>query len=164
MPQGPLIVYTDGSAIDNGTRHCRAGIGCYWPALKHLNVFAPCKETEYTPTNNRAEYRAMLQACKTADEVDPGFTKQLHVFTDSKLLVRTWNDPAYMKRWQRKGWRLTDGGPVKNLDLVKQLWQLKQGQRSIKVTWVPRHKNEKADQLAKKGSKAAQKAGNSKRY
>jgi ribonuclease HI len=67
-----------------------------------------------------------------------------------------------MERWQRQGWRLTDGGTVKNLDLVKRLWQHKQGQRTIKVIWIPRWKNEEADQLAKQGSRAAKSAGKGK--
>jgi ribonuclease HI len=106
----------------------------------------------------------MLHACQTANEIDPECTKPLHIKTDSKLLANTWNLPSWMERWQQQGWCKADGRAVMNLDLVKQLWKHKQGQRTIKVMWISRWKNEEADQLAKQGSSAAMRAGKGERY
>lgn len=57
----------------------------------------------------------------------------------------------WISSWKKKGWKLADGKPVKNVDLWQTLDELNQTHK-IKYTYVPGHKghpeNEKCDQLA----------------
>jgi len=148
LPDGPLVVYTDGSALDN----CKAGIGVVFPALPLLDVSAP------VPGHGSsiiAELAAMEHACRMADDVDPEGEKALEVNTDSHSLI---DAVQQLDFWKNNGWRKASGGMVKNLDLVQKLWQHAQ-RRSFIMKYVKGHSgnkwNEKADRLAREGAEAA---------
>jgi ribonuclease HI len=70
------------------------------------------------------------------------------IYSDSHLCVQTYND--WMERWAAQGWRRRTG-PVENLDLVQELYQLKQQCPQVRVAWIPAHRglrwNEYVDEL-----------------
>jgi ribonuclease HI len=53
--------------------------------------------------------------------------------------------------WERNGWKRKTG-PIKNLDLVKRLYQLCRSRRELQLRWIQAHAgnrwNEYADALA----------------
>lgn len=77
----------------------------------------------------RAHYYAMIAALQWLGI--KGF-RDATVYTDQSLVSDTYN--AWMAGWHRRGWK-KGGPPIKNLDLVKQLFDLKQ-KYGIRVEWV----------------------------
>lgn len=133
--ENSLIVFTDGSALNNGKQNARASYATVWPYHPELNFSSKLLETELH-TNNRAEYKALIHAFGQANEIDPKADKTLIIYTDSMLLVNTLT--LWMAGWKRKDWRKSDGNIIANLDLVKQLDAFQQ-QRKIVVRHVRAH-------------------------
>jgi len=95
-------------------------------------------------TNNRMELTALIEALRLlpADEV-------CDVFSDSQLCVKTVNEWA--PSWEKRGWR-RKGGPIKNLELVQELYALHGQHPRATLRWIAAHNgnlwNEYADALA----------------
>ena len=104
---GPVIIAAaDGSALGNPG-----------PAGWAWYVDDDCWASGGWPrgTNNMGELMAVLDLLQQTAHVDD----ELHVFCDSKYVidsVTTW-----MPGWKRKGWKKSDGKPVLNVDLLKQI-------------------------------------------
>jgi ribonuclease HI len=105
---------------------------------------------ELQTTNNRMELTALIQAlhyCCQHPTLNPA-----QVYADSNLCVQIYND--WMQGWQARGWQRKTG-PVENLDLVKQLAELKRQCPQVRVSWIKAHAglrwNEYADRLVQKG-------------
>lgn len=98
-------------------------------------------------TNNRMELLALIRA---ADLVPQGTGTT--VYSDSNLAVRTINEWA--AGWEKRGWK-RKSGPVENLDLVKEAYEVYQQRPELKVMWIKAHVgfrwNEYADALANRG-------------
>jgi ribonuclease HI len=98
-------------------------------------------------TNNRMELLALIRAADLVPEGEPAT-----MFSDSNLAVRTINEWA--SGWEKRGWK-RKGGPVENLDLVKQAYGIYRRRPELKVTWIKAHVgfkwNEYADELANRG-------------
>ena len=150
-----LIVFTDGSALNNGAKNCKAGYACVWPEHRELDFSEPIPQG----TNNRAEYLAVIKAIETADGVlDTAFEKTLVIYTDSMLLINTIT--KWMGGWKRNSWRKRDGHPIANPDLVKRLDEL-MGRRRVSLRHVRAHTggtdyesryNDVADRMAKEAA------------
>ena len=95
-------------------------------------------------TNNRMELQALIEAVKLVPE-----GTEATLYSDSNLAVRTINEWA--AGWKRRGWKRRTG-PVENLDLVEELYELVQGRPELQVEWIKAHVghrwNEYADRLA----------------
>ena len=95
-------------------------------------------------TNNRMELTALIEAMRLL-RTDSDAT----VYTDSQLCVSTINEWA--AAWERRGWKRKTG-PIKNLDLVQELYALAGERPGVTLAWVPAHSgyrwNEYADSLA----------------
>jgi len=148
-----LICFTDGAALNNGSRHCKAAWAVVWPEHPHLDQAAPLSAFP-VPTNNRAEYTAVIQAFQIADQIDSTRTLPLHVYTDSLLLKNSL--VQWLPGWKKKNYVKSDKTPVLNSDLLKELdrWM---SLRRLKVTHTRAHTgaqtweaihNDKADRLA----------------
>ena len=74
---------------------------------------------------------------------------ELTVHSDSELCVKTLNEWA--AGWEQRGWRRKSGAST-NLELVKELWWLKNAHCRVRVQWILAHDgtrwNEYADALA----------------
>ena len=90
------------------------------------------------------ELRALIEGIKLVPVGTPAT-----VWSDSNLSVRTVNEWA--AGWQRRGWKRKTG-PVENLDLVKELFELAQSRPEVTIRWIKAHVghrwNEYADGLA----------------
>lgn len=95
-------------------------------------------------TNNRMELTALIRAY---ERLDPD--ADIDIYSDSNLCVQTINQWA--ASWERNGWKRKTG-PIKNLDLVKQLYALSKERPNVRLQWIKAHCgwlwNEYADSLA----------------
>lgn len=147
-----LVCFTDGACISNGKKEAKAGWAVVWPDKEEHNHSEKLEGS--IQTNNRAEYSAAIHALKKADELDPSKEKPLKIYTDSMLLVRTMED--WIDKWKLHGWVKSDGGQIANIDLVKELDDLKMQRKTIwkhvrahtgKQDWESIN-NDKVDKLA----------------
>lgn len=81
-------------------------------------------------TNNVGEIQAAIYAIKTA--LDLGI-KKLSINTDSQFLINSIT--KWVPGWKKRGWRLPNMEPVKNVVDFKELDELLQS-KEINVNWV----------------------------
>ena len=132
-------VFSDGSCDGNPGP---GGWGFVW--VENDEVVAEQSGTDPATTNNRMELRALIEAYKTLPE-----DARLTVHTDSQLCVKTINEWA--AGWEQRGWRRKKG-PIANLELVQELWDLANAHPDVTLQWIKAHDgsrwNEYADALA----------------
>ncbi len=132
-------VFTDGSCDPN------PGPGG-WGAVHVIDgeiISQSYGEAEDT-TNNRMELRALLGALELVPLGTPAV-----VWSDSKLCVDTVT--TWAAGWARRGWKRKTG-PVKNLDLVRPLYEGFRARPELELRWIKAHSgnrwNEYADSLS----------------
>lgn len=95
-------------------------------------------------TNNRMELTALIEAYRVLPS-----DSQLTIYSDSRLCVDTVNEWA--EGWEKRGWRRKTG-PIKNLELVQELYALAKAHPRVTLKWIKAHDgslwNEYADALA----------------
>jgi ribonuclease HI len=132
-------LFTDGSCDNNPGP---GGWGFVWvdndAVIEERHGEAP------DTTNNRMELQALIEGYKTIPE-DADVT----IYSDSQLCVNTVNQWA--AGWRKRGWKRKTG-PIKNLELVKELYALAGRHPRVKLEWIRAHVgskwNEYADALA----------------
>lgn len=96
-------------------------------------------------TSNRMEFKAVIEGIKKS--VKLGFNT-VSIFSDSKYVVNTGS--RWMYKWEKRNWSKSGDG-IKNLDLIKELYNLCTS-NNISFTWIKGHSgnflNERADELA----------------
>ncbi len=137
---GPISgVFTDGSSDPN------PGPGG-WGAVYVIDNKIIAQNLGHDPatTNNKMELTALIAACKLVPEGVP-----TTLYTDSKLCVDTVN--TWAKAWEARGWKKKQG-PIKNLELVQELYGVLRRRPELTVAWIAAHSgnrwNEYADALA----------------
>jgi ribonuclease HI len=154
MNKDCIVCFTDGSCLNNGKKHSKAGYAVVWPNNPELDE---SKRLEgILQTNNRAEFSALILAIEIANNIiDTSCVKTLIVYTDSMLLVNTFT--KWMTTWKKKNWTKSDGSIVLNLDLIKQMDVLKTTRQIVlhhvkahtnKKDWMSVY-NDKVDQMAR---------------
>jgi ribonuclease HI len=132
-------VFTDGSAQPN------PGPGG-WGAVYVVGGEVVDQAHGHHPdtTNNRMELTALIAGF---DLVPAGTSAT--VYTDSKLCVDTIT--KWAPGWERNGWKRKTG-PIKNLDLVQQLYAKATARPELELAWIAAHSgnrwNEYADSLS----------------
>ncbi|KAL2162577.1 hypothetical protein VTH06DRAFT_7491 [Thermothelomyces fergusii] len=148
---GVLVIYTDGSSLNNGRLHASAGVGVYFGPGDPRNISERLKG--YPQTNQRAELTAILRALESVD-----LAQDVEIRTDSKYAIQCVTE--WYINWERNGW-MTRTGPVKNQDLV-QLVRDKLDEREAnggrtQFIWVKGHDTDQgniaADKLAIEGAR-----------
>ncbi|XP_068145497.1 ribonuclease H1 [Drosophila tropicalis] len=147
--QGFVIVYTDGSCLGNGRKDACAGFGVFFGDNHKLNAGKPVLGRV---TNNVGEIQAAIYAIKIAKDLG---IEKLCICTDSQFLINSIT--LWVKGWKRRGWRLANSQPVKNVADFKELDELLEaGDIQVRWQYVEAHKgiqgNEMADKLARQGS------------
>lgn len=145
---GPQVVaYTDGSCL-------KSKAGGWGVVIIDQGAEYELSGGASGTTNNRMEMMAAISALVSISPERPTV-----IVTDSEYLKLGIEE--HIKSWKSKNWRKADGGPVKNLDLWKQLDALCLN-RQVVWRWVKGHSNDKyndwADRLATSESKAIQDA------
>jgi ribonuclease HI len=132
-------IFTDGSCDPNPGP---GGWGMVWVEAGEIRAERNGQAPD--TTNNRMELQALIEALGLLGEDD-----KVTVYSDSQLCVKTVNEWA--AGWERRGWKRKTG-PIKNLDLVQELWALSKARPGAKFQWIKAHDgsrwNEYADALA----------------
>jgi ribonuclease HI len=132
-------VFTDGSCEGNPGP---GGWGFVW--VEDDAIVAQKNGHDPATTNNRMELTALIEALRALPA-----DAQLTVYSDSQLCVNTVNEWA--PGWEQRGWR-RKGGPIKNLELVRELYGLAQRHPDVTLQWIRAHDgsrwNEYVDALA----------------
>lgn len=138
------ILWTDGSASPN------PGPGGYAVLeIRNGEAFPVALGKERNTTNIRMEGNAMIAAIKYAN--DDG----CEIHSDSEFWINVLE--KWATGWKAKGWKKANG-EIKNLDLVKELYEL-YNRYPVKLVWEKGHDgilfNELADEWANKARKGA---------
>jgi ribonuclease HI len=101
-------------------------------------------------TNNRMELTALIQALRLLSK-----DAEVTVYSDSQLCIKSISEWA--AGWERRGWK-RKAGPIKNLELIQELYALKQERPKVRLQWIAAHSgnrwNEYADSLASAWSRS----------
>jgi ribonuclease HI len=134
------IFWTDGSASPNPGPGGFAVIEEISAGVGNPVVLGKEKNT----TNIRMEGLAMIAAIKYAGE------EGCEIHSDSEFWINVLT--KWASQWQADGWKKKTG-PIKNLDVVKELYEL-YCSHNVKLVWVRGHVgtelNEMADEWANK--------------
>lgn len=132
-------VFTDGSSIPN------PGPGG-WGAVYVVGgeILGQSHGHDPSTTNNRMELSALIEGIRLVPKGDP-----TTIYSDSNLCVQTIN--TWAAGWERNGWK-RKSGPIKNLDLVQEVYELAKSRPELTFTWIRAHDgsrwNEYADALS----------------
>lgn len=138
--------YTDGSATGNGTENSIGGFGIV-EVDENDNILWEYQENGLKyETNNSMELTAILYALKHIEVEEASFMKSI-IYSDSAYCVNLIND--WMYSWERNGWKRPKNQEVKNLNLIKQIFELADLAEIRKIKGHASNKwNEYADKLA----------------
>ncbi len=114
-----IDVFVDGSSINNGKRNCKAGYGVFFPQAEYLNISQKINEKEEKVSNNVAEIIACIRAIEISDETFHDLEK-LRIFSDSEYTINCVT--KWCETWKKNNWVKYDKKPIKNLDLIKKLY------------------------------------------
>lgn len=133
-----IKIYTDGSCNPN------PGKGGWAFALSKEEFKTGVVENT---TNNIMEMVAIVEAIAYAKHEFPNH--DIEIYSDSQYCVKGFT--TWMYGWESKGWK-KKGGEIKNLDVWKTLWEIKE---DVSLIWVKGHEgnemNEFVDVLASGG-------------
>jgi ribonuclease HI len=136
---GKVLIYTDGSAIDN------PGPGGYGVVLRFKGHKRELSGGFRLSTNNRMELLACIEGLKALKR-----RSSIVLFSDSKYVVNGMTK-GWAERWQAKSWKLNDDQDVKNADLWRQLVEMCYV-HDVEFRWIRGHSgnpdNERCDRLA----------------
>ena len=133
--------YTDGSASPN------PGPGGW--AIIDVNTKRPVKTgADKNTTNIRMEGTALINAIKCAGG------EPVEIRTDSEFWINVVT--KWAPAWKKRGWKKREG-EIKNLDLVKVLYEL-YTTHNVKLVWVKGHAGEELNELADRAANEARKA------
>ena len=135
-------LYTDGS-IDAKTL-----VGAYgWVLIKKVGEEDQLVEenvlTEQKTTISVMEIRAVLEGLKSIVKQSEGIqTVIVDVYSDSKMLVDSMN--VYIPKWRKKAigngiWTATNGQPVANQDLLKEILEVAAQISEVRYIHVKAH-------------------------
>jgi len=145
----PLVIYTDGSCLSNGTRYAKAGVGVYFGDSDPRNI---SEKLDYPKqTNNAAELTAVIRAIEVLNKTNN--TEPVKICTDSIYVQK--GITQWIKNWRKNDWKTAKGTIVENKDLWEQLDVLT-NDHDIEFVYIKAHSNikgnEKADELANAGA------------
>ena len=136
-----VIIYTDGACRGN------TGPGGWGVLIEYGELSKQLYGGDVSTTNNKMELTAAIMALKEIKE-----PCEIILYTDSKYVLQGIEE--WIHNWKKRGWRGANKKPVKNIDLWKELDELRD-KHNIKWNWVKGHSgdpgNETADMLANRG-------------
>ena len=149
-----MIIYTDGSAQNNGKANSSGGFGVV-VLDNNENLIYNYSKREENVTNNQMEIKAILYAFLNygININNPlyGLNSNIPtVYSDSSYCVNTFN--TWMFNWEKQGWIKSDKLPPENLDLIQAYYDWYKNGYRINLEKIKGHKgiigNELADKLA----------------
>ena len=108
-----MNIYTDGATSNNQNKKLRkGGIGVFFGDNDNRNI---SMEIHDNPTNQRMELIACIKALEISD-------KDVNIYTDSQYTINCVT--KWYNNWKCNNWKTSKGTDVKNLELIKQLYNL----------------------------------------
>ncbi|MFN3406631.1 MAG: ribonuclease HI [Caldimicrobium sp.] len=138
--RGEVIeIFTDGCSLGN------PGPGGFAALIKEEGKEVILRGSEPYTTNNRMELLAVIKGLSYLKE-----EKFIKLYTDSEYVLR--GATEWLPKWKRKGFRASDGKPVKNRDLWEELDRWINYHKVVFIK-IPAHsghlENERVDKIAK---------------
>lgn len=132
-----IIVFTDGSCVNNGKKNAKGGIGVYFPCKEFNDISDAFIQTPIT--NQRAELYAIYKALLTITENSE--FKKIIIYTDSLYSIKCVTE--WIKKWETNNWKGSTKKPVLNQDLIRPINNiLKQHENKIIFKHVRSHTND----------------------
>ena len=120
------IYYTDGSCKANGTENSNGGFGVV-EIDNNNNILYQYQEFKSPTTNNEMELMAILHVLKKLDKEknfqDNNFTIVPVIYSDSAYCVNIINNWMYI--WENNNWKRSKNEEIKNLDIIKEIYNLR---------------------------------------
>jgi ribonuclease HI len=133
-----IIAYFDGSCEPKNPGGAM-GIGAIiYEDGKTLYAYSYGVPAKKENSNNVAEYMA-FEAVLGYIQLENISGEQIHIYGDSKLVVQQMNNK----------WKIKEGRYVEYANRCKELLRELKQTNKINVTWIPRERNSKADELSK---------------
>ena len=136
-----VIIYNDGVCRGN------PGPGGSGVLIEYGELSKQLYGGDVSTTNNKMELTAAIMALKEIKE-----PCEIILYTDSKYVLQGIEE--WIHNWKKRGWIGANKKPVKNIELWKELDELRD-EHNIKWNWVKGHSgdpgNETADMLANRG-------------
>ena len=138
-----VTYYTDGACSGNDTNKSSGGYGVV-AIDENNNLIWQYQEFKAPTTNNEMELMAILKALEHIN--DDTFFKPI-IYTDSAYCVNLINN--WMFSWAQNGWKRPKNQEVKNLEIIKRIYEIAY---KAQICKVPGHSgiqwNEYCDKLA----------------
>ncbi|MBQ6100148.1 MAG: hypothetical protein IJL02_09870 [Methanobrevibacter sp.] len=156
------IYYTDGAAtmIKKNGQYLREAGGWAFLTLKDNEIIS--KQSGGCPltTNNEMELYAIYASLR--DFIDNySSNDSIEICSDSGYCIDIFT--KWAKNWKKKGWKKSDGKPIKNLEIIKETYNLIDQTDDLKFTKVKGHSSDKlnreVDELAVNAKINAKKTG-----
>ena len=144
------IFYTDGSCKANGYSNSSGGFGVVEIDSNDQMIYQ-YQEFKSPTTNNEMELMAILHVLRKLDKEKilshNNFVITPVVFSDSAYCVNIIND--WMFSWERNNWKRPKDQEIKNLDIIKEIYNLRELAQVKKVKGHSTNKwNNYVDKLA----------------
>lgn len=120
-----LLVFTDGSTINNGKKGAKGGVGVY---IVETDITYEIKnEKEYSeniknPTNQKCELLAIKRALTILDEEFNSYKGSIMLYSDSMYSINCLT--KWYKSWKNNGWKNTKGKDVKNKEIIQEILEI----------------------------------------
>lgn len=162
-----IVVFTDGSAINNGSKNAKGGVGVFFADNDPRNISKSVvnSNTKNKVTNNICELIGVILAIEKIVETEPTMSKlRIVLMTDSEYIVKS--VLKYSINWRKNGYKNKQGKTIKNIVLMKKVIELVE-KYNVKLHHCQAHRtepkdpykrkiwygNKMADLLARQGSK-----------
>lgn len=117
-----VYIFTDGSAIKNGSIQAKGGVGVYFPDNKELNYSEHITYDTFKTkvTNNLTELYAIEKAINIIEYHN--LLTNIIIYTDSEYCYKTFT--IWAKNWEKNNWKKSDNKLIVNKELIKRIYEL----------------------------------------
>lgn len=132
-----VLAWTDGSC-------CKEKFGGWAYHVEHGERFIQGSGGAEATTISMMEMEAVRQVLLRLSVMP----NPLEIRSDSQYVVRTFTD--WIHGWKDCGWTTAAGTPVKNVEMVKEVWELLQQHRTrrpVALVWVRGHAGERGNEI-----------------
>lgn len=129
-----IILHSDGSCLGNPGKGGWAAVFSYKGTMKVLYG------SSISATNNQMELLAAIRGLSHLRE-----PCEVDLYTDSQYVIKGITD--WIPKWQKRGWKTTDGKAVKNIAYWQQL-DCARARHRVTWHWVKGHNGDELNELA----------------